>query len=286
MKLSRAGWANALLAVAVAALAAWIHFKPAKDAGAEHALSALKSADISSIRIERPGEPLIALERREDAWFVTAPFAARGNDARARQLAELAEAKTAHRYPATDLGRFELVEPQARVTLGGQVFSFGMVSPVTRDQYILAGDAVYAVSPRYGAVLPASAADVASQRLFGPAEAPVRFELPTFSVAQRDGAWQQTPAAADPSQDDLLRWVDEWRHATAARVELHTGATPADTIRVELKDGRQIVIAVLSRAPEVVLLRSDEKLKYTLRGAGARRMLAPPGSPAPPVEKK
>jgi hypothetical protein len=285
MKISRAGWANALLAVAVAALAAWIHFKPAKDAGAEHALSAQKSADISSIRIERPGEPVIALERKQGAWLVTAPFAARGNDARARQLAELAEAKTAHRYPAADLGRFELVEPQARVTLGSQVFSFGMVSPVTRDQYVLTGDAVYAISPRYGAVLPLSAADVASPRLFGPTEAPVRFQLAAFSVEQRDGAWHQAPPASDPSQDDLVRWVDEWRHATAAKLELHTGGTPADVIRIGLKDGREIVLSVLSRAPEVVLLRSDEKLKYTLRGAGARRMLAPPGSPTP-AEKK
>ncbi len=279
----RSIWLNVLLAAVVAALAAWVYFKPDRKAGALHPLSAVKPAEVATIRIERPGAPAILLEKKQEAWYIAAPFAARGNEVRAQQLVELVQAHSDHRYPAADLGRFELVEPQARVTLAGQAFSFGMMSPVTRDQYVLTGDAVYAVSPRYGAVLPASAADLLSPRLFGPGEVPVEFELEAFTVVQRDGAWRQAPAAADASQDDLVRWTEEWRHATAARVEPYAGAKPpADSIRIRLKDGTRLAVGVLDRAPELVLVRLDENVQYTFRGAAAKRMLAPPGAPATP----
>lgn len=283
----RSAWINVLLAAAVAALGAWIYFKPARDEKAEHALSALKPAEVALIRVERPGEPAMVLAKKQGAWFLVAPFAARGNELRAQQLLEIAEARSAHRYPAADLGRFELDRPQARLTLGGQAFAFGMVSPVTREQYVLTGDAVYAVNPRHGALLPASAADLASVRLLGPAETPLRIELGGFTVAQRDGAWRRTPAAADLGQDDLLRWVDEWRHATAARVEPHGGAgPPAEVVRIHLKEGGPVVVDVLARAPEVILARRDEKLRYLFRGAAAKRMLSPPSARTEPAGKK
>ena len=281
----RRWWLNALLAAVVAALAAWVYFKPAPVGPVEHPLAALEPAAIESIVIERPGEPAIAAQKKQDAWFVTAPVTARGNETRIQQVLELAQARSAHRYPAADLARFELAEPQARLTLGKQSFGFGMVSPVTREQYVLAGESVYAVSARYGAALPASAADLASLRLLGPAEVPVRFEMGAFSVAQRDGGWRLEPAAADLSQDDFVRWVEAWRHATAVRVELHGAVKPAaEDVKITLKDGREIVLGVLSRAPEVTLVRADEKLKYQFRGAVAQRLLSPPGPPAP--EKK
>ena len=283
----RRWWLNALLAAVVAALAVWVYFKPAPVGPVEHPLAALEPSAVESIVIERPGEPTIAAQKKQDAWFVTAPVAARGNETRIQQVLEIAQARSAHRYAAADLARFELAEPQARLTLGKHSYSFGMVSPVTREQYVLAGDAVYAVSPRYGAALPASAADLASLRLLGPAEVPVRFEAGTFSVAQRDGSWRLEPSGGDLSQDDFVRWVDAWRHATAVRVELHGTVKPAaDDMKIKLKDGREIVLAVLSRAPEVTLVRADEKLKYQFRGAVAQRLLAPPAAPATATPKK
>jgi hypothetical protein len=234
---------------------------------------------VTSLLIERPGEPPIAAEKKGEAWRVTRPFPARGDDTRIRQVLEIARAQSAHRYPATDLARFELLEPQARVTLSGQKFDFGVVSAVTREQYVLAGGWVYVLSPRYGAALPASAADLASPRLLGPAEMPARFDLGTFTVVQRDGRWRLDSGGEDLSQDDFVRWLDNWRHAAAARVELHAGYKPAaDDVRITLKDGREIIVGVLSRAPEVTLVRPDEKLKYTFRGAVGQRLLAPPGT--------
>ena len=276
--MSRAGWLNATLAAVVIALGAFFYFRPAQDAPVEYPLSALKPSEAKSLRIERAGAAPILLDRKQDAWFISAPFAARADASRVQQLLAIVEARAVHRLPAGDRGRFGLERPEARIIVDGQLFSFGMVSDITREQYVMAGDAVYAVHPRYGAALPATADQMASRQLFGADESPVRIALRDFSVEQRDGRWVLAPGSADLSQDDLLRWVDEWRLASALRVEPRSAARARDEIRIQLKNGAVFTLGVLSREPELVLARSDEKLQYRFGAELAKRLLSPPRS--------
>jgi len=276
--MSRTAWLNALLAAAVAALGAWVYFNPTKDAPVEYPLSALKPAEVRSASIERPGAAPVSLEKKGGSWRMTAPFAARGDESRVQRLLEILEAKAAHKLPATDLARFELERPGTRVTLAGQSFDFGMVSAVAREQYVLTAGAVYVVSPRYGTALPAHAAELASRRLFGPGETPVRIESKAFTVEQRDGKWEQTPGVRDFSQDDFVRWADEWRHATALLVGPYVKGKVLEEIRIQLKEGGALSLGVLAREPQLVLLRADEKLQYHFRPETAKRLLFPPGT--------
>ena len=285
--MSRLPWLNALLLAAVAALGALAYFKPGADAPAEHALSALKPAEVSSIRIERAGAPAIALEKKDERWAMTAPLAARADPQRVERLLEILVARSAHRMPATALERFELAPPAARVTLAGQVFSFGMVNAVTREQYVMTGDAVYAVNPRFATALPAAAADLASRQLLGPGEVPLKIELKEFTVEQRDGKWTLSPATAGgPGQDDLVRWVDGWQLASAIRVEPHVGGKPRADVRIQFKSGASLVLGVLASGSNTVLTRPDEKLQYYFRVETARRLLAPPSANDGRTEKK
>jgi hypothetical protein len=269
-------WLNALLAAAVVALGAFFYFRPARDAAVEHPLSALKPQEATSLRIERAGAAPILLDRKQDAWFISAPFAARADASRVQQLLAIVEARAVHRLPAGDRGRFGLEQPEARLVVDGQPFSFGMVSDITREQYVMSGNAVYAVHPRYGAALPLSAVQMASRQLFGADESPVRIALRDFAVEQRDGKWMLAPRSADLSQDDLLRWVDEWRLASALRVESRSTARARDEIKIQLKNGGGFTLGILSREPELVLARSDEKLQYRFGAELAKRLLSPP----------
>src|SRR6185503_14809015 len=230
--MSGRSWRMGLLAAVVALLGIYVYFKPAR-APAEYPVSPLKAQEIKSIRVERPGDsaPLL-LERRPDGWYVAAPFAARADALRAHQLLAIAEAKSSHRLPADDLARFELDRPIAWVTLGGQTFSFGLVNAVTREQYVLSRDFVYTLHPRYGAALPARAAEAANRQLFAADEIPVRVELKEFTVESRNGRWTLTPAAGAVSQEEFTRWVDEWHLAAALRVEPWTRGKPTAEIRV------------------------------------------------------
>ena len=274
--MSRAEWLNAILAVSVVALGAFFYLKPAQDAAVEYPLSALKPQEVQSLRIERAGTVPVVLDKKQDAWFISAPFAARADASRVQQLLAIVEARAAHRLPAGDRRRFGLEQPDARIVVDGQPFSFGMVSDITREQYVMSGDAVYAVHPRYGAALPLSAVQMASRQLFGADESPVRIALRDFALEQREGKWMLAPSSADLSQDEILRWVDEWRLASALSVESRSAAKVRDEIRIQLKNGGGFTLGVLSREPELVLVRSDEKLQYRFRAELAKRLLSPP----------
>ena len=276
--MSRVGWLNAALAVIVVALGAFLYFRPAQDTAVEHPLSALKLNEVKSLRIERAGAAPIVLDKKQDAWIVSAPFSARADESRVQQALAIVEARSAHRLPAGDRRRFGLDPPQVRIIVDGQPFSFGLVNEITREQYVMSGDAVYAVHPRYGMALPARAADAASRQLFGPDEAPTRIEARHFTVTQHDGRWTLTPATGELSQDDLIRWVDEWRLASALRVEPRTPGRARDEIRIQLKSGGGFTLGVLSREPELVLARSDEKLQYRFGVELAKRLLSPPAA--------
>ena len=98
---------------------ALVYLKPGtQQAPTEHVLATGKAEQASSIRIERAGTAPIVLEKKHDGWFMTAPFAARADASRVQRLLAITEARSAHRLAATDLARFELERPEARLDGG------------------------------------------------------------------------------------------------------------------------------------------------------------------------
>jgi hypothetical protein len=272
------GWLlHAALFIAVAALGAIVYLKPRSDAPESYPLSVLRAPGVTHVRIERNGEPAIAIERTGERWSITAPLSAPADPVQMQRLLAILEATPAHRLSATDLARFDLDPPRVRLTIDGERFGFGAVNAITREQYVLAGGAVYAVAPRYGAMVPANLAQLLGKQLLGSNDFPVRLEFRDFTVAMSAGKWQVSPASAELSQDDINRWIDAWRHATALRVEPYDGSEPLDTIKMELKDGRTLALDILEKDAEFVLGRPDQKLRYHFAGEPARRLLAPPG---------
>jgi len=275
--MKRGLWVNIALLIAVVALLLFAWLKP-DQREPDFKLSTLTAADATSIRIEIAGAAPIVLERPASGWQITAPLAARADNFQVQRLLGILEAKSKDRFPATGLARFELNEPYARVTINQQVFSFGAANPISREQYLLTRDGIYMIDLRHGATLPGNVLQLVSKQLFAPEEAPVAFEFKEFSLAQQDGRWRLTPPAADLSQDDINRWVDEWRLATALAVQLASDRKPLATVKVRLKSGDDITLSLLQREPHWVLARSDQKFEYQLPGALAQRLLAPPAA--------
>lgn len=269
---------NAALAAAVIALGAFVYFKPRSDAPASFRLSALRADEVKQIRVERKGDPPLVLERKGDSWQITAPLSTQADSLQVERLLAILDARSAHRLAATDLARFELEHPYVRVVIDGERFGFGAVNAVTREQYVLAGGAVYAVELRYGAMVPATVGQMIKKQLFTMNEAPVRFEFREFTVALKDGKWHVSPPTGELSQDDINRWVDAWRHAAALRAELSAGDKPVDAIKLEFRNGTALRLDILRREPELVLARPDEGVRYHFAAETARRLLAPPAS--------
>jgi len=272
----RAWRVNALLAAAVAALGLFVFLKPRTDAPVEHALAAFKPEVARAIRLERPGATALVLEKRGEEWVLTAPVSARADPVRVQRLLAIAGATATSRLAATDLSRFELDRPAARLTIDSQSFDFGMVNPLSREQYVLTGGAVYTVAPGYDAALPRNPGDLIDKRLLRMSEVPVRVELGKFTVAREETRWVLRPPGGDLSQDDIQRWVDEWRHASALRVEAFAKGVPLGAVRMQFRDGTALSLGILAREPEVALLRPDEKLVYYLFKGSAQRLFSPP----------
>lgn len=271
-------WLNIALLVAVTIIGVVVYLQPPADVPTEHAVSTLTPAAATSVRVERPGAAAIALERKRDAWFIAAPFSARADEFMVQRLLAILQARTAHRFPAQDLARFDLENPRIRLVVDGQSFDFGLINELSREQYVRTGDAVYALSTRYGLAMPTSPEALASRRLLASGESPVRISPPGFAVTQADGRWVLDSGPRALNQDVIGRWVDEWRFASARRIEPHVRGEPKASVRIELDNGNALVVSILSRKPELVLLRTDERLQYHFPAEAEERLLAPPGT--------
>ena len=282
------------LTLAVGGLAAWLFHKPDEPAEADYALAAVKPAEVTRIRLSRPvlgadgARTLeeIAIEKTGGGWRITAPFAARADEAPIERLLSVLEARARVRYAANDLARYGLATPPAVLTANDSTIAYGDINPTTREQYVLAGNQVYVVPLTYGAALPRSVDALLSKALFGPGENQVvRFDLPDFTVALEEGTWAVAPISSEASADERNAWVDAWKNAAALTVARHTSTFPTETAKVTLKDGRTITLGIAQRTPDVVLVREDDGVAYHFFADAGKRLLAPPASKSAEVRK-
>jgi hypothetical protein len=268
--------ANLALLLAVAALAAVVYFGSPPGQSMTLSLSTREPALATLIRIEHSGRPVITIEKTAEVWRLTTPLKAEADAVQVQRVLSVLTARSPQRFPATRLERFELDRPRLKLLIDDQMFAFGLVSALSGEQYLLTRDAVYIVEPRYGSMLAADPLEFARRQLLSSNETPLRFEMETFTVEERDGKWRLAPASEVLSQDDLARWVSNWRLASALRVEAYVPAPTNETVTVGLKAGTPIRLAIVQRAPELVIGREDEGLQYRFPAALAQRLLRAP----------
>lgn len=269
---------NILLALVVAGLGAWMVLQPGEKIEPQSALSALKRDDISSVRIVRKDLPEFVLERQGKQWKQTAPFPARVDNSQIGRLVDLTAATSKQKLPATDLARFELDQPFARVTLNKQEFAFGTVNSLTNEQYVLTDGAVYLITPTFGFGLPTRPDSLASHMLLAEDEVPAGITVGNMSALPKDGKLVLSPAPAEaerPSQDELQQWIEEWRYASSLATQPVGEVPKGDVAKLVLKDGRTVEFVIAQRVPQLVLVRPDEKLQFVFAAEQAGRLFAP-----------
>ena len=280
------GWLiNIALLVAVALLT-WLALRaPSREEAARTPLSAVKPASVSRITLTRPARPVITIERRGEQWWMTAPFKARADEFQILRMLTILEAQPTAQLPATDRARFELEPPSAVLDIDGVQYAFGGINAVTREQYVLRGDIIHAVELRHGAGLPLNATALVRRALLAENEQPVTVALPEFTVSKNDGGWVLSPPSEAAGADELQRYVDQWRMASAATAEPYDNRPPQSDIRITLTDGSTLTMGVLQRQPQLVLWRRDNGLQYSFLEGAARSLLEKPGSTQSSTEK-
>jgi hypothetical protein len=273
------GWLPILILSAVVAALAWLAWRtPSRDEAARATLSAVNPSNVTRIALRRAGDAPVMLEKQGGHWWLTAPFRARADEFQVLRMLTILEARPTARLPAADRARFELDPPAAVLDIDGVPYAFGGINTVTREQYVLHGDAIHAVELRHGAALPAKPAALVRRALLGENELPVALELPAFTVRKQDGRWTLTPPSDRAGADELQRYVDQWRMASAAAAEPYGRRKPVAEIRITMADGSTVTMGVLQREPQLLLWRQDNGLQYSFSTAASRTLLAGPAA--------
>jgi hypothetical protein len=267
---------NIALLALVAVTGAILYFRPEPKPDEAYALLPAALADVRRIELERTSGMRVVLTREGGEWRMQVPVSGRLEDIALARVLDIGRVKTAQRMPASDLGRFELDKPWARVRFDSHAIEFGMSNPLTQELYVRSGEHVYALPARYAVNVPGAASKLLAHRLFGRDEQPVAFRLERFSVRKQDDRWQLEPGGEAASQDDLLRWVDHWRLASSIITQPPTDASSRGSMEVDLHDGRSVRFHITATTPDFVLRRDDERLEYHFPSRLADVLLARP----------
>jgi hypothetical protein len=276
----RLGWlVNAALLVGVIGLAVFAWHRNQQPSEPSYTLSTLAANNATKIAVQLKTGAGYALEKRDNVWYLTAPMQARADQTQAQRILDLLTASSKQQLPATDLKRFDLDAPAMTVTIDAQKFAFGTVNPLSQEQYVASGDKVYLVQSYYASQVPPTANRMLTHTLLRQGETPTAFKFKSFTVTQQDAKWTLAPLPANekerPSQDDLNRWADDWRFASSLSTQIAGNQKGAESIAIKLSDGRTVDFVVVRKEPELVLVRSDEKLEFHLSREMSKRLMQP-----------
>lgn len=260
---------NMGIAALVGALVLLAIYKPGAKQGQQGTpLTSLASQDIQRIRLLRPKQPQMVLEKNGEAWRLTAPLTARANDTRVSELVQLTTTRVPTRFPAepSELGKFGLDNPLATLFLNEAEIRFGGMHPLENQLYVWHDGQVLLIPVAALRVASAPLNDFLNAGLLEEKTKPLAFRFPTFGLKQNEqGAWMRTPELKELASDAINRFVDEWRYARALLVAPYSGKPVKERVTITVADGdksRVVELGVLALEPEFIVYRKDENLQY------------------------
>lgn len=244
-------------------------------------LTTLSANSVAHIRIERPGQPAIVLEKAGSDWKITAPLQARANLFNVENLMRVLSAPGETRIPAvaTELAKFGLEQPQSRVWFENDEIAFGALHPLNNQVYVLYKNEVVLI-PGYhlaGATYPYN--NYIDSRLFGEDRKFTSLKLPNFTLTLKDGIWQRHPPDKQLTSDQINDFASEWQNARALSVDKYSGKEALDEIETtSTRDGKdeKLQLGILAYKPDFVLHRQDENLEYHFTEETGKHLLSLP----------
>ena len=222
------------------------------------------------------------MARQGKDWQLTAPLNTIADPYQVDRLADIAALSASQKLPGTDLAQYGLDPAPVKVTLNGEVFSFGRVNDITNEQYLGYGEGIYLVPPFYGYGIPAGVSTLISRKLLAESEVPVAFEFGSHRIVRNEsGVWAvegKAPArlATPPSQDDFNRWADEWRNTSALNAKpASRAAANSQPLTLRFSGGKSATLSVLSSGNEFQVFRADRKIQYHFGKEVGQRLLDP-----------
>ena len=271
---------NVALLVALLGLALYAYLRPTDEGTPEMRITQLNRAQIDRVRIERRNAPDTAMEKRNGNWHMLRPYQTRVEQLQIDRLLDIGAATASEQLARKNLSRYGLDPAPLSVTLNDQSFAFGNINDITNEQYLGTGDSVYLVKTYFGYGIPVNAAKLVSHKLLGDDEKPVAFDFGDWQAVKNEtGRWSiQGKAVPDSdalSADILNQWAAEWSLASSLSATPHEGSARGASVVIQFSNGNNATMRVLSRDPDVLLLRVGENMRYQFGAEAGGRLLDP-----------
>lgn len=229
-------------------------------------LTTIKADQIKSITITRANSTGIEIQRRDGNWKLIKPISGRTSPFAVSDVLRILAAKNQQSLSpeaVKKLGHYGLDNPKATLQLDQLKILFGDSHPVNNLQYVLVQNRVAMIDGGYFRAATRGYTDYLSKRLIEKDRKPIALSLPDLRVSLEKGTWQVYPAQKDLSADRIKNLVDHWRYAQALSVKKYNNGRVLDWVRLSFDNEKtRLRIGILSRSPELVLYRPDEKLQY------------------------
>jgi hypothetical protein len=286
---------NLVMLAVVAGLVTFLYMRPQAniDEPSQHEVSTLKLADFTAIKVEFPTKAPTSFEKIDGLWHMTAPYKTRADQISVQRILAIIAAKSTEKFPATDLAKYGLDNPQLRLkltnTAGAQEFVFGTINPVTEEQYVAFQDAIYLLPGSYAEAASTQPVELIDKNPLAKNEAKqiAGFDFSRLeqwvevrlNVDIEDGKWNVNAPKAKITQNEMNEWLEfSWKQAQAKQVELYTPdhKTTYPSFEMKLKDGKKVHFDKIQEAPDLLLGRPDEGLMYHFSNDVGFNMLNPP----------
>ncbi len=246
-------------------------------------LTDLKPATVQSIHIERSGKQSITLlKEATGSWQITTPFELTANKFQAESLLQILSLRDYTKIASSNLAEFKLDTPAVTIKFDQFTVAFGDSSPLNYQRYIQINDDVYLIRDTWYYYLNGDALAFASLSLLGNEPKITELEMPNYHLKLQDTKWVLKSTAIsekiDTSTDALGAVIDNWQHASAYDIKSYDDdITDKEQIKVTLLGQSQpINFVIISKAPDLILVRAEKNVQYQLSGTQYDKLLQLP----------
>ncbi len=224
----------------------------------------LSENEVDQIKVETH-EERFELALIADHWWLQQPISWPANQARVGRLINLVSETTDSSLPIKEINAadFGLRLPQVLLQLNDIEFLFGSINKIGQRRYTQMGSTVYLLPDLYFPLISQGASTMMDHRLLPPTLMLQSLTLPEVQMFRsQDGQWQRQDSKSF-DQDRLKQLVSNWQSLQPLRVKpFDSKPTPKEKILVQLLNGEQIELFLMSIKPEVIVANPKLGLQY------------------------
>jgi hypothetical protein len=250
--MSRRALVNLILLGIVVFLTALAYFAPG-DSGAPTPLTERSPAGVTRVRIERPPDTDIRIERTPLGWHMRQPLNGPVDTPRLGRLLQILSTPSQRRFPVdpTRLDDYGLASQLARLTLDDRVLEIGGSEPLGRLRYVRYGDQIHLIEDQFLPLLLGAPESFLDHRLLPRDAVVASVRLPAGEIT-----------AGSPETDT---WLNSWTETRAVQVLAAPKTPGTETLEIRLQHSRKpILFELLADGDWRLLIDRDRGLAYRL----------------------